>query len=188
MSDLHRREWIALAALGFAFLISATFIRANAHIDTGGRTPFIAVPATPSPGHAIPTPVVVTPTPNPVPAPSGSWHVDFITASTGKSEAILAYPTLALDFAGSPFFYMADDDWRIEATTSIQLSPGQQTLTIEHAGDVAIYVDDAEVASSSASGSARRLTAAFDHPGGSATIRIVATDTAGPFVLRWITE
>jgi len=188
VSDLRRREWVALAALAFAFLISFTFLRATAHIDTTGRTPFVAVPVTPGPSLPSPTPFAPTPTPNPVPAPSGSWLVRFVTVSTGVAEASLAYPSLDFDIPGPPFFYMTDNDWRIEASSTLELEPGQQVLTIEHTGTVTVTVDETEVASSTSSGATRRLTAVFDHPGGRASIRIVATDTEGPFVLRWLNE
>ena len=82
-------------------------------------------------------------------------------------------------------FYIADDDWRLEASTSVELAPGMQSFTLEYQGDVRVVVDNAEVASSTGVTSPRNLTAVFDHPGGRATIVIEAADSAGRFLLRW---
>lgn len=184
MNSLGRREWVGLALLLVAVFIAGTFLDAGAHDNVAPRTPILGQPL-PSPT-IEPTATATLPPPSEVDIPDGSWLVEYFSGESDQPAAGSFVESLDLQFDGAPFGDFKDDDWHVQARANLDLPAGQQTFTIVHDGAVRVLVNGNEVASDADPvDGARPLTVLFPFDGGPAQIRIVATDVAGPFLLRW---
>lgn len=184
MSALRAREWVALILLALSAFIAFTFLNADARGDLSPRTPIIGQPLdTPTPA---PSPTNTVPPPATIEPPEDSWLLSFYNRDEQQPSATTAVEALDIEYESAPFGDFADDDWRLEATTSLPLEPGPQTFTLIHDGSVRVLVDGQEVASDNdPSEGPAQLVVIFQHDGGRATITIEARDTGGPFLLRW---
>ena len=180
MSDLGRREWVALALFAFSLLVAATFLDATAgSTDIPPRTPVLGEPID---HQAEPPRHSPHGDAKPVPASSGEWYIRYYMTSTGELQRGALTDGLHVEFQVTPFD-LPDSDWHIVAETAVDLEPGEHSFTVQHIAAVQIFVDGEEVASGSHSPGPRTLTALFHHDGGTATVRIVAEHTGGPFLV-----
>jgi hypothetical protein len=182
---MTRREWAGIAMLALAILISATFLDAGAGDVPPARTPVLGTPLPPT----VATPYVApTPTPQPpgeLDTPEGAWLVEYFSLPGNVREAANAVDTLDLAFDAAPFGDLHDDSWMLVASHDIEAPAGPRQFTIDYDGEVTIYLDDAQILSANDPSQNRPLTVIFEHPGGSARLRIELRDTAGPLALRW---
>jgi hypothetical protein len=185
---MRRREWVALVVLAIAVVAAGFFV-----VDSSG-TPRLAVP-TAAPQGPAPTPQDVIPAPSGLPAstlppPSAPWKVQFVSNDTVNRGAIIreaSLSTLNLVFDGPAFSDLKDDAWGIDAAAGFILSPGRYAFVVEHTGPVDVFVENFEMARQGANPAGQSLRIEFESKGGVSLIRIVATDTAGPFRLKFAT-
>lgn len=145
-------------------------------------------------GGATYTPIPTqTPTPTPTPGrrieleKPAAWVISFYSLGTDDSErheGTNSLDALDLSFNGPPFPDLRDNSWKVVAETGLHADAGRWVFTIEYQGDVRVMFNNVEVAKGS-SGKPAKLDVAIDVPALEGTLRIEATDTYGPFVLRW---
>ena len=179
----RRREWFGLLSLLLALGIAATFLDATAQDEMEPRVPVLGTPLG-SDGQPLPTPTPTRP-PSEIEAPDSGWLVRFVSTPSETVDAQMEIETLDFDYPTVPFNTMVDDSWRLEAYTRLQLEPGQQQIELEVDGVLRVYIDGNEVAAANDGDGPRLVTILFEHPGGTAALRIEVEDHGGPLVLRW---
>jgi hypothetical protein len=179
MRDLGIREWTALAALIFGVLLAFVFLNPAAG-DSGPRP---AIERGDPPPTATPTP---SDPPSLLPTPQ-SWQVSFASIRDREEtiDAQRVVPGLDLQFDHTPFPDYRDDSWKVIAATEIELGAGSSLFTLHYDCDIRVFVDDAEIASRPNPDAPEDLVITFPHGDGRFVIRIEATDSGGPFTLRY---
>jgi len=180
---MRSRDWIALAILGIALVISVRF--AFGATDYASRVK--SVPTQAAPTATAPTPGTAT---NILPAPTSPWTAQFTSADHPATNIVTTtLPALDLNFNGAPFLGLPDDSWSVDAAAGFALKPGHYTFGVQHDGELHVYIDNREVASDAdpANFTSRTVTVGFDSKGGMSVIRIVAMDNGGTFTLKFVT-
>jgi len=178
---MRRRDWVGLAVLGMALVISVRFFFGAT--DQMSREPVLA---TPQPNVTAASAAGG----NVLPAPTSSWTAQFTsTANPTTNVVTTVLPALDLNFNGAPFYGLPDDQWSIDVAAGFILEPGHYAFGLEHDGDVQVYVDNKEIAADPdpAGATSRTINIGFDTKGGVSVIRIVADDKGGTFKLKFVT-
>ncbi|MEO9254968.1 MAG: hypothetical protein ABI305_05480 [Tepidiformaceae bacterium] len=189
MQGLGVREVVGLAVLGVALVIGYLFLDPSAGESSSAAPGQIYL------GQPVPPTVKVEPTATPTPDapstraknPATGWFIQFYELS-GADELANGQgftPTLDLAFPGAPFPDFKDDSWLATATANFPVD-GRTQITIEHDGDLRVFVDDKEVLHDEDASSANTVTVKFDHAPGTARVRIEERDVSGPFELKFV--
>lgn len=189
MQGLGVREVVGLAVLGVGLVIGYLFLDPSAGESSS------AAPGQIYRGEPVLPTVKVEPTATPTPEPAFStaknpatgWFIQFYelhgTDELANGQGFT--PTLELAFPKAPFPDFKDDSWMVRASADFPVE-GRTQLSIEHDGDLRVFVDDKEVLHDEDASSANTVTVKFDHTPGTAHVRIEGRDTGGPFELKLI--
>jgi hypothetical protein len=191
MQGLGRREVVGLAVLGVALVIGYLFLDPSAS-ESSSAAPgqiYLGEPVVPT-AKVAPT---ATPTPDQpfskARNPAAGWFIEFFEIH-GADELASGQgftPTLDLAFKNAPFPDFKDDQWSVHASADLPVD-GRTQLTVEHEGDLHVYVDEKEVLHDEAGASANTVVVKFDHAPGTAHLRFESRDVSGPFELRFVGE
>ncbi len=179
--SMNLRDIVGLGLFIVAALIAASFCLEN---NPNSRPGAIELGRVQNSG-ATPTPIA-RPHGQELKDP-GPWAVTYSPADSQPGQPFTEpAPKLDLPFDRGPHDALPDDHWQLMATAALAtLAPGSYHFSIQHDGDVRIYINGQQMANESDRNGTVDLDIDFDHKGGSFEVRIEARDRAGPFVLRW---
>jgi hypothetical protein len=189
MQGFGVREVVGLAVLGVALVIGYLFLDPSAGESSS------AAPGQIYRGEPVLPTVKVDPTATPTPElpskqaknPAAGWFIQFFELhGTDELENGQGFaPTLDLAFKNAPFPDFKDDQWLVRASADFPVD-GRTALTIEHDGELRVFVDEKEVLHDGDAASPNTVTVKFDHEPGTAHVRIEGRDVSGPFELKFV--
>lgn len=195
MHGVGLREWVALGVLAVAGFLGFMFFDPS---STDGRNPTVVPERTvhvigSTAGETAAPAVTAEPSPTAVPVaklgePGGSWRLAYYESATpgeGIRGAEGFAASLEVDAPGRPFPDFDDDDWRVVATQSMELTAGRYGFVLESDGALRVQAGDTILIDTGDSRERQTHALEFDHEGGRVLLTIEVRDTGGPVFLRW---
>jgi hypothetical protein len=192
MRGVGLRELVAIGVLGIAGFMGFLFFDPSSTDGSNkplerSTTPQVILPGTPTPAASA------APAPTQVPVaklgePGGQWQVGYYesaTAGQGIRGGEGFIDNLEFDFAGRPFPDFEDDNWRLVASQSMELSAGRYGFVLQSDGALRVTAGDNILLDVPDSQQRQTHALEFDHKGGRVNIAIELRDTGGPVFLRW---
>jgi hypothetical protein len=188
MAWLGVREAVGLVLFVVAVALSLPYVDPSPDEPRAPREVALGQPVHPLPEQARAAPVAAPAAegalPEPLPRPA-SWIVTFHPGPPdGSAESRIVLPALELVVPGAPLAGMADDGWSVAAEAAITFQrPGAYGFTLEHEGEVRVFVDGQLVVARADGPGPQELAVRFEHAPGTAVLRVEALDVGGPVKL-----